>query len=650
MKKIISSLLIVLLFTNYIYATPNSKEILKIKKIFGITDATEFNITTSENSYDDGGSFKTLDYHWKNNNTQYNVSTDVSGNIFRYHVNYSDNNDEFEFLTKEETIKIATDFMNKLDSKLVKQYRLSSMQTYAKNGISTLYFNRYVNDTIVSNDNITIDVLFNNKSVYSFDRTNSSAKFKDENFPKLEKALPKKNVFSNVENTNPLRLSYLVTGDEKNQIGTLVYTHLLDTKPLDATTANPITIYTTAPKESSKTDAASELSDIEITEIEKIKNLRSEKEVQSFIEKNFDTKDLKLDSKQLILDKNKKYYYLFYYSTPKDSSIRSFSVSIDAKDLSLLSFNEYTMNADNDSKLSEKEAINLASKFLKNFKHAKNIDENNPVTSTSNGTTTILYPRIENNIAVYSEGITILVDNSSKKIFYYKTNFSNAKFPSKSNIINLEKAKEFAMNDFSLSYRYVGSKPTLIYSYKDGTPILRASDGTPISIVGDEIQNPEINYENSEKSKYKDEITMLTDLGIGFYNLKDLQKSITIKEFITLMESIDSGATKYIDYSFIPSQYEDLEESDLENNLTYKNAIKWILNSKGINDFKNATEIWDKTIFKDYDSIEKEYLAYYYIAKSKGIYDKNESFQNQNISADEILHLIYNAVIKNRKI
>ena len=206
------------------------------------------------------------------------------------------------------------------------------------------------------------------------------------------------------------------------------------------------------------------------------------------------------------------------------------------------------------------------------------------------------------------------------------------------------------MNDFGLSYGYVGSKPTLIYSYKNGNTILRASDGTPISIVGDEIQNPEINYENLEKSKYKDEITVLTDLGIGFYNLKDLQRSITIKEFINLMESIDSVTTKAIDYSFIPSQYEDLNQSDLENILTYKNAIKWILNSKGINNFKNTTEIWDKTIFKDYDNIEKEYLAYYYIAKSKGIYDKNESFQNQNISADEILHLIYNAVIKNRKI
>ncbi|EGY79488.1 hypothetical protein HMPREF9129_1390 [Peptoniphilus indolicus ATCC 29427] len=183
------------------------------------------------------------------------------------------------------------------------------------------------------------------------------------------------------------------------------------------------------------------------------------------------------------------------------------------------------------------------------------------------------------------------------------------------------------MNDFGLSYGYVGSKPTLIYSYKNGNTILRASDGTPISIVGDEIQNPEINYENLEKSKYKDEITMLTDLGIGFYNLKDLQRSITIKEFINLMESIDSVTTKAIDYSFIPSQYEDLNQSDLENILTYKNAIKWILNSKGINNFKNTTEIWDKTIFKDYDNIEKEYLAYYYIAKSKGIYDKMNLFK-----------------------
>ncbi|WP_040552798.1 hypothetical protein, partial [Peptoniphilus indolicus] len=64
MKKIISSLLIVFLFTNYIYATSNSKEILKIKNIFGVTDATEFNITTSEDTYDDGSAFKTLDYHW----------------------------------------------------------------------------------------------------------------------------------------------------------------------------------------------------------------------------------------------------------------------------------------------------------------------------------------------------------------------------------------------------------------------------------------------------------------------------------------------------------------------------------------------------------------------------------------------------------
>ena len=55
-----------------------------------------------------------------------------------------------------------------------------------------------------------------------------------------------------------------------------------------------------------------------------------------------------------MLDKNKNYYYLFYYSTPKDSSIRSISVSVDAKDLSLLSFNEYTINTDNDSEISKR--------------------------------------------------------------------------------------------------------------------------------------------------------------------------------------------------------------------------------------------------------------------------------------------------------
>ena len=50
--------------------------------------------------------------------------------------------------------------MNKLDPNLIKQYRLRDIQTYVKNGSSTLYFNRYVNDTIISNDSITIDVFF----------------------------------------------------------------------------------------------------------------------------------------------------------------------------------------------------------------------------------------------------------------------------------------------------------------------------------------------------------------------------------------------------------------------------------------------------------------------------------------------------------
>lgn len=644
MKKIFVVLSMVILFTNVVMAAPEATEVSRLKKIFNITDVTDFKVTSSENTYDDGGTFKSYFYTWTNKDTTYSVTTDASGNIFNFYTSSTTPDTSFQHLSKNDLESIANSFLKKIDPKLVEQYKLTSTSTFSKNGQATLVFNRYVNNIKVINDIITIEIQFDKKAVTQFDRTNSSSKFKDEAFPKLEKAIPLNEIYSKLESNNPLTLAYLVTGDEKNQVGNLVYTHLLEPNSFDALTSKPITILDPVYEKALSADAASDLSDVEITELDKIKNIKTESEVQKFIEKNFNVKSLKLNGKHLMLDADKNYYYSFYYDSTDENKPSYLSINISAKDLTVLSFSDSDYGT-KEASITKDEALKISKAFLDKFNKAKNISSN-PIVEIGSNITTILYPRMENKIPVIGEGITIQISNSMKKVSNYNFVFSKAKFPAVSKTISLEKAKEIAKKDFVLNYTYVKNAPFLVYSYSNGNPIIRATDGALLSANGEEMQNLQISYSNLDKSKYKNEIEVLTDLNIGFYKISDLTQTIKVKDFLELMESMDSGAYPTNDYSFYYSQYEDLNEKMYEQNLTYKDAIKWTLNSLGIKNLKKSAEVWDKKYFKDYDKIQKDYLAYYYLSKATGIYDKDESLQNENITAEEMLHIIYKTVTK----
>lgn len=640
MKKIINILLIFLMCTNVVYASTDSKEVVRIKNIFNIKNVTDFRVSNSEYYIDENIKIKTLVYEWTADGTSYNVSTDTDGNIMGYDKMDDTENNNFEIMTISEIKQAATDFINKIDSNLLKNYKLKNTKVYLKDGSAFLTYTRIVNNLEVINDTMEIEVNFHTKSVSHYNRINTSTLYKDSAFPDVKKAKNKEDVLANLETNNPFKLAYLVTGEDDNLNTVLVYTNLAQLKTVNAITGKPVQInHYNAVEDAAK--ASDELTDIEIAEINKIKNIKSEKDATDFISSNFDITNMQLESTHLYQDEDKNYYYTFNYNSP-DGYGKFMSVNLDAKDLKLKSYMFYDDTEYKPVTLSTATAKNIANTFLSKYIHAKNIDEVNPIIVEDVYDTTVFYPRVENNIPVYSEGITILINNTSKKVTSYQTHFSKAKFNASDNLIDIAKAKETAQKLFSLKYSYMDNKPLLIYSY-DEQPFIRATDGIELTSFGEEKQNLEINYSNLNSSKYKNEIQVLTELGIGFYKISDLTQELTVENFLQLMNSLYS-VDLYSKQHYYYQTYEDLKEGDYSKKLTYKDAVKWTLNSMGIRKLQNAKEVWEKTIYSDYNSIEKSYLGYYFMAKANGVFDKSESLQNSSVSAEEMLHLIYQSI------
>ncbi|WP_036730345.1 YcdB/YcdC domain-containing protein [Peptoniphilus mikwangii] len=638
---------------------PNEKEVIRLKKMFGITnDYKNFSFSTSESEEDiepyKSKAFKTLSYFWYSDDKSVNIRTDKDGNIIDYYKYDDTKKGDSKFIEKKEVELLAETFLKNLGNDISKSYKLKNSKIYLKSGHAELDYTRFVNKTEVLNDTINIQIDLKTREVNSYSRTYSSETFKDNSFPKKEKIISKEDSIKLQEDNNPVKLFYIVYKDENVEKSEMVYGQLKPFKPVDAIKASFVTdnIYhlgnnvfdsVAAAEEKTKGEAQG-LSDVEISEFEKIKGIKDFSEVEKIIKANFNIKGYKQSLKRLSKS-DERYIYSVEYS--KDGK-KYIQFAFDAKELVLMNYYYSDSSWKGNKKLDETVAIKLATDFANKFNTKKNIDFKNPIISDSDGETKVNFLRIENSIPVYRNGIQIVINNSSREISSYNFKFDDCKFEKSTPKINLEEAKKIFFDSFeyNLYYVYVGAVPKLMYMFDNyNTPIVRASDGKIVNTDGTVIESEKFEYENINSSKYAEEINYLTSMDIGIPGIKDLKSQITVEDFMLLLNLI-SGRGDYFDEISKSSLsfFEGADQDMLDKKIQTKYAVRWILNNEGYRDLTKLKDVFDKKIFKDSASIPSEFKAYYYLGYALSIYDFDEAMPNSYITAEEALHLAYNIV------
>ncbi|MCX7885247.1 MAG: S-layer homology domain-containing protein [Caloramator sp.] len=228
---------------------------------------------------------------------------------------------------------------------------------------------------------------------------------------------------------------------------------------------------------------------------------------------NLNTEGYNLNQNYIESD-NRKIYKLNWYSKKKDGS--NIYVSVDAQsgeiiNMSMLDGSTYTPRRI--PKYPKSNAKAVAEEIVKKlqpdkFKKIKLIDNANNLYDSNyySDVYTFNFIRIENNIEVNDNGITVSVDKNNLKIRNYDLNWDNIEFPDTSKTIEIDTAKEIFKEklglelSYSMSYNLNSKKntPILVYSLKNGNVPIDAING---DIIKTGYYTPYINGLSKEEGK-----------------------------------------------------------------------------------------------------------------------------------------------------
>lgn len=371
--------------------------------------------------------------------------------------------------------------------------------------------------------------------------------------------------------------------------------------------------------------------------------------------------------------------YSWEISFVKDFDEKVFyaSININAKTGKLLNFYKDTpIDGDEKVKFNKEQSLKIAKDFIKKF-NPENYDEiqlrerfENLNYSEDGKRHNFEFIRKIDNAYVEEDGIYVYVDAINGQVTQYRLTWSNKDFPSKDNLISLDKAYDILFNDIEIELKY-GPKDRyynydrkaneekeaiLIYGLKNDKPAnIDAKTGTILNHSGMPYNKPIIiEYKDIEDSYGKEKIEILAQYGIG---LKDEEfkpkEKIIQKDFLYLL-----AKAKYPYYGIDNSEddlYKQLinmgvikeEEKSPEGRVTKEEAVKYIIRALKYDKIADLKDIY-KDVFKDSKDIAPELKGYISIANGLGIvqgYNGNFNPKSELKREDGAI-MIYNLLFK----
>ncbi len=590
------------------------ENIVKAKKLFGISsDYDQFN--SNINSYEKNTTFN---LNWQDSSKKLNninITMDIDGNIISfdsYPQIYKEPSRKLPKYTKEELEKKALDFIEKVSPDIRGSIKLQENKypIYSNDTNYSFTFIRYVND-IKYNQNtvhISLDKYTGETTNYyvnwdrniDFPKTNNVIKF-DLAQEAFKEKIGLKLIYKSKMKYRPIDI-----GLEDSDYY-IAYSPLYYNQGIDALTGEKVNIdyYSYGDKEMAADEGigAAGLSPEEQGEVDKLKGLLDEEKAEDKM-RQIDAKSGELLS----------YYKSISYNENEKPTID--------KEKSLEIAKAY-LSKQNPEKQGQLEFIEnqyqqtIEETKMYNFQFIRKID----------------------NAYVENDSVYVGVDAVKGEVYSYSVEWFKGEFPSKANVISLEKAYDILWKEIGLELMYIksfdekedASKIKLVYALNsEKPPIISAVNGELLDYSGNPYsERQEISYSDIEESYAKDKIKTLAEYGVGFSEGKFLPNAeIKQSEYIYLLWKsnnqyrTDKPKEEDIYDEFIRMDY--IEESEKAPNkiVTKAEAVKYLIRMMGLREVAEIKGIYGD-IFKDGKSISEELKGYINIAFGLNIISGN---------------------------
>lgn len=626
--------------------TKKEKEkVEEIKEVFNITESYEdFNLIKDPINSDTGSVYlnkkaknKSLDsYQWSDENLgSLQVTYTSDGDFYSYSKWSKDqyDNKNSEKISKDQAQKIVEEKLEKLIQDFDKKYKLKDFSLLDDGKELSLFYERLVKGIPLTSDSLYVNISLTSKEIRDMginsDFGPATSFLSDKDFTDKVK-LSQEDAEKIFAEKFPLRLSYKISNDGKS-VSKVYHSEIFDIDAKDGKLVKNNNLGF-MPYEMDKVADVISLTDVEVKKIDGLKVLKKKSEAKK---RAYEITGDGYQVTSISLNSDKENYY-YNINLEKDKNYSH--ITLNAKNLNLVSLDLWTDRKVYNNKVKEEDAKKLALDFLEKYGDKSELNLDKVSIDSSKMGTSVTLPRYVNKLPVLKEGVKIFVDQD-KKISSYERTFTKVDFskPSDNNLTQEEANKIFlSSKNFGLKYVITEKGPTLFYgNIKDFDPII-GQDKILRDYNGEIINFKEqISYPDLDKARNKDAILFLKDMEIGLIG-RNLSDKITYQDFVKLLNGSSGMNSSYMDSFGL-----DLEKLK-DKNIPEKDVVKTLVTKNNLERFTKVKGIFKEDLFKNQKSLD-DYESYYIIAKGFGYID-GDIDPDKEMTLEEILYLIYNSI------
>ncbi len=610
-----------------------------------------------------------------------NVSITMDGlllNYSKWEADYGEKQTSLPSINKEEGLKIAKDFIEKVSPDFSEKIKYIDKQEPLDINSETYdyYFVRVENDIPYYNNSLSVYVDNSTGKVSNYNTNwDMDIDFTDtKDIISLEKA---KELY---REKIGLELIYKLGYENREPNMFLAYGPLntnLGIKAKDGEIALIQRDYEMygAGEEMAVEDAASagELTPDEERAVNEISNLISREEAEKYAREILEIdEEYKLTNMYLFKNWRNKDEYNWEISFEKDlgGNYSYGSIAINAKTKKLLNFyRETPSDLKGEIQINKEESLVLAKEFIKKF----NPEEYNQIEVSESFMDynydegkkyNFNFIRKIDGAYVENNGISIYVDAINARVEQYSFTWDNNEFPSRDNLISLDKAYDVLFNDIELELKY-GKDPRsndeeliLVYGLKNDKPNnIDPKTGKILNDSGKAYKKPTITYyKDIEDSYAKEKINILAEYGIALEGeeFKPKEKMLQ-KEFLYLLLKAKNP------YYGIAVTEENLykqlinggiikeEEKSPEKVISKEEAVLYLIRALDYEKVADLSDIY-KDIFKDTEDIKPELKGHISIAYGLKIVHgyKGNLNPKAELKREDGANMIYNLIFNGK--
>ena len=627
--------------------TKKEKEkVEEIKEVFNITEAYEdFNLIKEPINSEKVSTYylnkkaknKSLNsYQWSDENLgSLQVTYTSDGDFYSYSKWSKDqyDNKNSEKISKDQAQKIVEEKLEKLIQDFDKKYKLKDFSLLDDGKELSLFYERLVKGIPLTSDSLYVNISLTSKEIRDMginsDFGPATSFLSDKDFTDKVK-LSQEDAEKIFAEKFPLRLSYKISNDGKS-VSKVYHSEIFDIDAKDGKLVKNNNLGF-MPYEMDKVADVISLTDVEVKKIDGLKVLKKKSEAKK---RAYEIAGDGYQVTSISLNSDKENYY-YNINLEKDKNYSH--ITLNAKNLNLVSLDLWTDRKVYNNKVKEEDAKKLALDFLEKYGDKSELNLDKVSIDSSKMGTSVTLPRYVNKLPVLKEGVKIFVDQD-KKISSYERTFTKVDFskPSDNNLTQEEANKIFlSSKNFGLKYVITEKGPTLFYgNIKDFDPII-GQDKILRDYNGEIINFKEqISYPDLDKARNKDAILFLKDMEIGLIG-RNLSDKITYQDFVKLLNGSSGMNSSYMDSFGL-----DLEKLK-DKNIPEKDVVKTLVTKNNLERFTKVKGIFKEDLFKNQKSLG-DYESYYIIAKGFGYIDGGID-PDKEMTLEEILYLIYNSI------